>query len=399
MEIPSFDGRKVEAFAERFGRYLVLTGRTKAKSRVKANLIVQGIKDKGLQDRVSKVLKSSRSLEDFLGSLQRLYPHVETGLSVIEEFHKVQHLPYDPKPEAVANLLHDLDRNLNMLSPGALNEQGKLLHLASQINDRQLAEWTNDGELFRRMHMKEELADLMVERSELSVGLKHLAINRGIATGKASTNRYHAKNKESEGTPSREVASNSSQPSSSKGSKDLETSLKTPENIVAELRVSERGEKGKGIGKGGKGRLRGKGSGGGRGTGKSPSFNADTLIAEFKARIQCKHCGKTSHYSDHGFKYQKQQRFERLKAFLKQQGFSEEDATKVMCEMKNRPKFANDKPGKPAPKSKPAAKPAPVSTEEGEDPAAKKRERELQFSEVDKIVELLRSAAKQGLTL
>ena len=32
MEISSFDGRNVEAFAEGFGRYFVLTGRTKLKS-------------------------------------------------------------------------------------------------------------------------------------------------------------------------------------------------------------------------------------------------------------------------------------------------------------------------------------------------------------------------------
>ena len=120
MEIPSFDGRNSEAFAERFGRCLVLTGRTKAKTRVKANLIVQGIKNNDLQDRVSIVLKSSRSLEDFLGSLQKLYPHVGTDLSVIGEIHKVQHLPYDPKPEAVTKLLQHLDLNLNKLSPGAL---------------------------------------------------------------------------------------------------------------------------------------------------------------------------------------------------------------------------------------------------------------------------------------
>ena len=40
MGVPSFESRSVEAFAERFGRYWVLTVRTKAKSRVKANLIV-----------------------------------------------------------------------------------------------------------------------------------------------------------------------------------------------------------------------------------------------------------------------------------------------------------------------------------------------------------------------
>ena len=199
MVIPSFDCRNVEAFAERFSPYSVLTGRRKAKSPVKANLIVQGIKDKDPEDRVSKVLKSSRSMEDFLGSLQNLYPHVETDLSVIGEIHKVQHLPYDPKPEAVAKLLHDLDRNLNKLSPGALSEQQKLLHLASKINRKQLAEWTKDQDWFRRMHTYHELADLMVEHAELSMGLQRLAMNRRIGTGKASTNRYHAKSKDSEG--------------------------------------------------------------------------------------------------------------------------------------------------------------------------------------------------------
>ena len=84
----------------------------------------------------------------------------------------------------------------------------------------------------------------MVERAELSLGPKHLAMNPGIATGRASTNKYKAKNKDSEGTSSRKVASNLFQPSSSKGSKDLGSSWKTLENIVAELRVSQTGEKG-----------------------------------------------------------------------------------------------------------------------------------------------------------
>ena len=49
MEIPPFNGRNVVKYAEQFGRYLVLTGKAKAKDRVKANLIVQGIKDPDLQ--------------------------------------------------------------------------------------------------------------------------------------------------------------------------------------------------------------------------------------------------------------------------------------------------------------------------------------------------------------
>ena len=228
-------------------------------------------------------MKTSKSLEDFLGSLQKLYPHVETHLSVIEVIHKVQHLAFDPKAEAVAKRLHDLDWNLNNLGPGALSGQQKLLHLASRINDKHFADWTKNQDLFRRMCTYQELANLMVERAELSLVLKHLVMSGGIATGKASTHRYHAKNKYSGGMSLTEVDSNSPQPSSSKGSKGLESSLKTLENIVAELRASDTGEKGKGRGKGSK--SIGKGSGGGRGTGKSRLLDAETLIAEFKARL------------------------------------------------------------------------------------------------------------------
>ena len=74
IEIPPFDGRNVEKYAEKFGRYLVLTGKAKAKDLVKANLILQGIKDPKLQERVSKLLKAATSFEDFLKKLQDLYP-------------------------------------------------------------------------------------------------------------------------------------------------------------------------------------------------------------------------------------------------------------------------------------------------------------------------------------
>ena len=77
----------------------MLTGKAKANDLVKANLIVQGIKDPELQERVSKLLKPATSSEDFLKNLQDLYPTLETDLSILGEISKVSHLPYDPKPE------------------------------------------------------------------------------------------------------------------------------------------------------------------------------------------------------------------------------------------------------------------------------------------------------------
>ena len=53
-------------------------------------------------------------------------------------------------------------------------------------------------------------------------------------------------------------------------------------------------------------------------------MDPNALIAEFKARIQRKHCGKTNHDSDHCFEIQRKQKEDRLKTFLIQSGLSEE---------------------------------------------------------------------------
>ena len=106
--------------------------------------------------------------------------------------------------------------------------------------------------------------------------------------------------------------------------------------MVAELTFSEKegkGDKGgKGSGKG-KGRGRGKGQGGRGGKGQ---LDTNALIAEFKARIQCKHCGKTDHYSDHCFEMQRKEKEDRLKTFLIQSGLSEEAAQKAVEDAKKK---------------------------------------------------------------
>ena len=81
----------------------MLTGKAKAKDRVKGNLIVQGIKDPELQEKVSKLLKTATSFEDFLKKLQDLYPTLETDLSILGEISKVSHLPYHPNPVKWSN--------------------------------------------------------------------------------------------------------------------------------------------------------------------------------------------------------------------------------------------------------------------------------------------------------
>ena len=320
MEIPPFDRRNVGKYAEKFGRYLVLTGKAKAKDRVKADLIVQGIKDLELQERVSKLLRTGTSFEDFLKELQDLYPTLETDLSILGQILKVFHLPYDPKPEQVVKLLETLERLFDKLIPGVMTEERKLMELSSKINHKLFVEWTKEDNFLARMHSCASLRDLMKEGAQLSVGFKHLAASRGSASRRTASSPYQGKQRDKE----KDTSFSGGPSSGSSAPKSEPTELLSQcHSMIAELRVSERegkGDKGgKGSGKG-KGRGRQKGQGG---EGGKRQLDHNALIAEFKACIQCKHCGKTNHYSDHCVEIQRKQKEDQLKTFLIQSGLSE----------------------------------------------------------------------------
>ena len=165
--------------------------------------------------------------------------------------------------------------------------------------------------------------------------------------------------------------------------------------MIAELRVSEKvgkGEKrGKGSGKG-KGRGREKGRGGRGGKGQS---DPNALIAEFKARSQCKNCGKTNHYSDHCFEIQRKQKEDRLNSFLIQSGLSEEAGEKALEDAKKKGKHQKQNGPKAGPRKEDACRSSAVSAGAGDSSAetkpmqvvtesqAKKRKRDVAFSEVE----------------
>ena len=354
------------------------------------------------------MLNTATSLQDFPKKLQDLYPTLETNLSILGAISKVSHLPYDPKPEQVVKLLETLERLFDKLNPGVMTEERKLMELSSKINDKLPVEWTKDDNFFARMHSYGSLKDLMKERARLSVGFKHLAASRGSAFERTASSRFQEKQRDKE-----EDTSFSGRPSSGSSApkSDVTELLSQCHSMIAELRVSEKegkGDKGgKGSGKG-KRRGRGKGQGGRRGKGK---LDPNALIAEFKARIQCKHCGKTNHYSNHCFEIQRKQKEDRLKSFLIQSGLSAEAAQKVVEDAKKKRKAQKQKGPKAGPTKKDASGPSAVRAGAGASSAetkpmqedtksqAKKRKRDLAFSEVEKIMDLLRAAVKDGLTL
>ena len=208
----------------------------------------------------------------------------------------MSHLPYDPKPDQVVKLLETLERPFDKVNSGVMTQERKLMERSSKLNDKLFVEWTKDDNLFARMHSYGSLKDLMKERAQLSVGFKHLAASRGSASGRTAASRYQEK----QGDKEKDTSFSGGPPSGSSAPKaDISDLLSQCHSMIAELRVSEREGKGNKGGKGsgkGKGRGRGKGQGGRGGKGQ---LHPNALIADFKARIQCKHCGKTNHYSDH----------------------------------------------------------------------------------------------------
>ena len=236
------------------------------------------------------------------------------------------------------------------------------MELSSQINDKHFIEWTKDDNLFARMHSYGSLKDVMNGRAQPSVGFKHLAASRGCASGRTASSRYQEKqrDKEKDTSFSGGRLSGSSAPKA-----DISELLSQCHSMIAEPRVSERegkGDKGgKGSGKG-KGRGRGKGQGGRGGKGQ---LDPNALIAEFKAHIQCKHCGKTNHYSDYCFEIQRKPKEDRLKTFLIQSGLSEEAAQKAVEDAKKKWKDQKQKGPKACRRKKDASGPSAASAGAG----------------------------------
>ena len=147
MEIPAFEGKDVERFSVTFAGCLLLTGKHQCKDKVKAPLLIEGIKKPDVKLRAENCLKKAKSLEDFFDRLQRFYPEIETDLSLRGELAKIGHLPANPKPAQIENLLNELDKVFEKFTPIALCDQQKLLDLASRVNDKTFMKWAEDPNL------------------------------------------------------------------------------------------------------------------------------------------------------------------------------------------------------------------------------------------------------------
>ena len=382
MEIPAFEGKDVEGFSVRFARYLLLTGKHQCKEKVKAALLIEGIKKPDVKLLAENCLKKAKSLEGFFDRLQRLYPEIETDLSLRGNLAKIGHLPADPKPAQIENLLNELHKVFEKFTRNALSNQQRLLELDSSVNNKIFMKWVEDSNLSPKLHDYDTPSILPRLRATFSVSLKHLQEPRGHG-GRTATVRRMERERTEKGVP-KDTDKWVMIEALEALKQELSTNPFPLEKTVA--KPEETRSIGNGKGKGGRG--------------KRTTLDADKLIAAFRARIQCKYCGKTNHYSDQCFKLQKQQRRERLIHVLKQNGF--EDLEKVLQEL--RAKYGDTGAGKGEPKKgrgrgKGKGKGGEEKKEEPEEEGNDRKRKRVMAAEMENVIELLRAATREGHTL
>ena len=74
MNLPEFTGKDLSEFAQNFGRFLRMTGKTHASGRVKCDLLLQCCKTKYLEKQVKQIVTRSATFADVLVALERQYP-------------------------------------------------------------------------------------------------------------------------------------------------------------------------------------------------------------------------------------------------------------------------------------------------------------------------------------
>ena len=109
VNLPEFTGKELSEFAETFGRFLRMTGATRASGRVKCDLLLQCCKTKYMEKQVKPMVTKCATFAEVLVALERPYPTYETDLSIRAEIQNLAVLPNNPKPGRISELLADLD--------------------------------------------------------------------------------------------------------------------------------------------------------------------------------------------------------------------------------------------------------------------------------------------------
>ena len=133
VNLPEFGGKDLSDIAENFGRFLRMTGQTRAGGRVNCDLLLQCCKTKYLERQVKQIVTNLGTFADVLVVLERQYPTYETDLSIRGEIQNLAVLPSILKPARISELLSDLDHRVGQLTPGSHRSKEPLFWLVAKL--------------------------------------------------------------------------------------------------------------------------------------------------------------------------------------------------------------------------------------------------------------------------
>ena len=200
VNLPEFAGKDLSEFAEKFGRFLRMTGQTHASGRVKCDLLLQCCKTKYLEKRVKQIVTKSATFADVLVALGRQYPTYETDLSIRAEIQNLAVLPNNPKTARVSELLADLDHWAGRLTPGSYSSDDLLFWMVAKLPRELWNECRSTGERKARAFNYEDLSVLLRELALEKESDQHLNAYRPGGGGSVSHGKWYQGPRPGQGT-------------------------------------------------------------------------------------------------------------------------------------------------------------------------------------------------------
>ena len=198
--LPGFTGKDLSEFAEKFGRFLRMTGQTHASGRVKCDLLLQCCKIKYLEKQVKQIVTKSATFADVLVALERQYPTYQTDLSIRAEIQNLAVLPNNPKPARISELLADLDHLVGRLTPGSYGSDKLLLWFVAKVTRERWDECRSTAERKARALNYEDLSMLLLELALEKESDQHLNAYRPRGGGSGSHGKGYQGPRPGQGT-------------------------------------------------------------------------------------------------------------------------------------------------------------------------------------------------------
>ena len=131
VKLPVFTGKDLSG--SQHGRFLRMTGQSRASWRVKCNLLLQCCKTKYLEKQVKEIVTKSATFADVLVALERQHPTYETDLSIRAEIQNLAVLRNNCKPARISELLANVHHSVGRLTPGSYRSDELLFWLVAKL--------------------------------------------------------------------------------------------------------------------------------------------------------------------------------------------------------------------------------------------------------------------------